>query len=63
MKKLFLFLPLAALLTTAGCRKDLLRQPVEPCSNEHVANPGHPMKDSVEAIMTRYIAKGYPGSK
>lgn len=61
MKKLFLFLPLAALLTTAGCRKDLLRQPVEPCSNEHVANPGHPMKDSVEAIMARYIAKGIPG--
>ena len=61
MKKLSLFLVVTVLLITAGCRKDLQRLPIEPCSNEFTHNANHPLKDSVEAIMARYIAKGIPG--
>jgi D-alanyl-D-alanine carboxypeptidase len=61
MKKISLALILAILLLASGCRKELFRQPVEPCGNEHSNNAAHPLKDSVEAIMARYIAKGIPG--
>lgn len=61
MQKLSLFFILITLLIFSSCRKDLLRQPVEPCANNIANNAAHPMKDSIEAIMARYIAKGLPG--
>ena len=61
MQKLSLSFLLVALLIFSGCRKDLFRQTVEPCSNDVANNNTHPMKDSIEAIVARYIAKGIPG--
>ncbi|HEY1112720.1 MAG TPA: serine hydrolase domain-containing protein [Chitinophagaceae bacterium] len=61
MKKFSLPIFFITLLILSGCRKDLLQQPVAPCSKENVSNSTHPMKDSVEAIIARYIAKGIPG--
>lgn len=62
MKKLFIPFILLSFLILSGCRKDLFQQPVKPCSGTDVSiNPAHPMKDSIEAIMARYIAKGIPG--
>lgn len=61
MQKISLLLTLFFLLIFSSCRKDLLRQSIEPCSDNNTNNTAHPMKDSVEAIMARYIAKGIPG--
>lgn len=58
---LFLFAALT-LFVFPACRKDLLQQPVVTCFNNNIPNnPYHPMKDSVEAIIARYINKGIPG--
>lgn len=62
MKKFMLPIICLVILVHSGCRKELLRQPLVPCgSSDIVNNTAHPMKDSVEAIMARYIARGIPG--
>lgn len=58
---LFFLLVLAALLV-AGCTKDVYDLPsATPPPAETPANEAHPMKDSIDAIVSRYIAKGIPG--
>ncbi len=62
MNKALISLVLAGSLACTGCQKDIFRQPVTSCTSSGVIhNPAHPMKDSVEEIMARYINKGIPG--
>lgn len=62
MTKIAFSFILFILLIHSGCRKDLFQQAVKPCTGNIItSNPAHPMKDSVAAIMAKYIAKGIPG--
>lgn len=55
-------LTLVAMVTfSSGCRKDLFRAPVSNVTHFVISNPAHPMRDSVDAIVARYAAKGIPG--
>lgn len=56
-------LPLLILLSIlSGCRKELFRNTTETCEASTVLSNGkHPLKDSVDAIIAKYIAKGIPG--
>ena len=58
---LFFFFALVFLLA-AGCTKDVYDLPVgTPSTEAPPVNQAHPMKDSINAIVGRYIAKGIPG--
>lgn len=63
MKKLSYFIIISALIvSTSSCRKDLFQQPVTNCIDSNIPNnPNHPLKDSVDAIVNKYIGKGIPG--
>lgn len=62
MKNILFVITLIISLFITGCHKDLFKQDVTPCTgNTVVNNPAHPLKDSIEAIVARYISKGIPG--
>ncbi len=62
MKTNLIFFFALALLLAAGCTKDVYDLPVgTPSQEAPAANPAHPMKDSIDSIVGRYIAKGIPG--
>ncbi|HEY0751783.1 MAG TPA: serine hydrolase domain-containing protein [Chitinophagaceae bacterium] len=62
MKNIILLIISGLLIITTGCQKDLYKHETPACSGTAVPNNlAHPMKDSVNAIMSRYIAKGIPG--
>lgn len=62
MKTNLIFFFVLALLLAAGCTKDVYDLPVgTPSQEPPPANPAHPMKDSIDAIVGRYVAKGIPG--
>ena len=60
MKKIS-FLLLLFIAAFSGCKKDVLKGSHDPCFGSKPANATHPMKDSLQAMIDRYIAKGLPG--
>ena len=60
MKKYSLLL-LLPVFFTLSCRKELFVQPVKPCTGSISVNLNHPMRDSIQHIINKYIAKGIPG--
>lgn len=44
-----------------ACRKNLFDQPQQDAPGTVIVNPGHPMKDSLQFIIDKYVAKGLPG--
>ncbi|MGZ5246224.1 MAG: serine hydrolase domain-containing protein [Flavitalea sp.] len=61
MKK-FVLPVLFTLAVLTGCRKELFRNTSDTCeASQILSNAQHPLKDSVDAIIARYIAKGIPG--
>jgi D-alanyl-D-alanine carboxypeptidase len=44
-----------------SCQKDVLTQPVKTIANTISSNSEHPMQDSLQAIIDKYVAKGIPG--
>lgn len=61
MKKTFLSAMTMAVLVLGSCQKNLFRQSVQECNGTIQNNESHPMKDSIDAIVARYIGKGIPG--
>lgn len=55
------FLFLTATLAFASCKKDSVKDPYDACSCSVPIYTTHPMKDSLQAIINRYITKGIPG--
>ena len=62
MKKFLLPLLLLFILILPGCRKDIFSwQGGSINKSPLINNTQHPLKDSIETIIARYIAKGIPG--
>lgn len=55
------FIFLASLFSS--CQKDLLVSDYEQGNDEILSNPNHPMKDSIQFLVEKYIAKGIPGAQ
>lgn len=47
----------------SSCQKDLLVSDYQPVNDEIQSNPNHPMKDSIQFLVEKYIAKGIPGAQ
>lgn len=61
MKKYVCSLFLFIVFASASCRHEVFTQPVRQCNCSVTLNPLHPMKDSLNAIINKYITKGLPG--
>lgn len=62
MKKNSIYLIILIIFSLAACRKDLVQWPAGTCNGTTLLkNNSHPLKDSIEAIVAKYIAKGIPG--
>ena len=61
MKHFFTLALVLAVLSSTGCQKDITAPYPKPCIDAIANNAAHPMKDSLQAIIDRYIAKGIPG--
>jgi D-alanyl-D-alanine carboxypeptidase len=51
----------AAITAFTSCRKELYVEPSVTEGGSIAVNPGHPMKDSLKALVQKHIAKGIPG--
>ena len=51
------------LAVTSSCRQDLLNLDYQPVDDDLVTNPNHPMKDSLQFLVDKYITKGIPGAQ
>ncbi|MCU7549466.1 beta-lactamase family protein [Chitinophagaceae bacterium LB-8] len=61
MKKFVFTLGVFAVVSSIGCRQESFTQPTKQCNGMVAVNSLHPMKDSLQAIISRYIARGLPG--
>lgn len=48
-------------LLASACTKDVYQLPTRDAEADVLPNPAHPLKDSIDAIVARYIEKGLPG--
>lgn len=49
------------LITATGCRKDLYQLKTVTCTAETPMNAAHPMKDSLQRIIDKFVQLGIPG--
>jgi len=64
MKTLHIFLlSLSVGFLIASCNQDLLDNDYEPVDEIPESNPNHPMKDSLQFIVDKYISEGIPGAQ
>lgn len=49
------------LLILAGCREGVFQAAAQPCKMPLVLNNQHPMKDSLQWLVNKYVADGIPG--
>ncbi len=64
MKKLqHLIIALSILGFTISCSRDLLDMDYQPGNDDLVSNPNHPMKDSLQILVKKYISDGIPGAQ
>ena len=61
MKRIFIVAIAIGLLFFSSCRKDVYSTAVTPVGGVLPKNANHPMKDSLEFIINKHIAKGVPG--
>ncbi len=54
---------ISVLILTSSCEKNLLPEDYHPGDDDLVTNPGHPMKDSLQILVDKYIAGGIPGAQ
>ena len=47
----------------SSCQKDLLVSDYQPVNDEIQSNPNHPMKDSIQFLVEKYITRGIPGAQ
>src|SRR5512145_2421768 len=59
-KKIGLFAAILLALSIS-CSKDPFNTDYHPNSDEFESNPDHPMKDSLQFIIDKYVGKGIPG--
>jgi D-alanyl-D-alanine carboxypeptidase len=52
-----------SLLLICSCQQDLLVSDYQPGDDNLQSNPNHPMKDSIQFIVDKYISDGIPGTQ
>ncbi len=52
---------LSVLLILPGCQKNLYQAAAQPCKIPVVINNQHPMKDSLQWLVNKYVSDGIPG--
>lgn len=64
MKKLHIFIVVCTVLSFASsCNQDLLVTDYQPGRDDLASNPNHPMKDSLQFLVNKYVADGIPGAQ
>ncbi|MBI5373433.1 MAG: beta-lactamase family protein [Sphingobacteriales bacterium] len=61
MKKHLVLIAVYVSLFLAACQKNLFDQPQQDAPGNVQVNPNHPMKDSLQYIINKYVAAGLPG--
>lgn len=61
MKLFHILLILLVFASLNSCRKELLGSDYQPTTEEIISNPLHPMRDSIQTIVNKYIGMGIPG--
>ncbi|HQU59318.1 MAG TPA: serine hydrolase domain-containing protein [Saprospiraceae bacterium] len=61
MKTNLLFLFFWTALLAAACTKEAYQQPTHDAGADVAINPDHPLRDSIDAIVGKYVEKGLPG--
>ena len=61
MKRILIVAIAIGLLFFSSCRKDVYSTAVTPVGGVLPKNANHPMKDSLEIIINKHLAKGVPG--
>ncbi|MEJ0106541.1 MAG: serine hydrolase [Bacteroidota bacterium] len=61
MKQSLLLTAFFAILIFSSCQKSLFVQEQQDSQGTVRINPDHPMKDSLQVIIDKYVAKGLPG--
>jgi D-alanyl-D-alanine carboxypeptidase len=61
MKKYIFVFIACTVFAGISCNKEYNTPPVNQCNGSIAVNPVHPMKDSLQAIIKKYIAIGLPG--
>lgn len=56
-----LFIALVLSMLTSSCEKNLLSSDYSPGNDDLISNPHHPMKDSLQFLIDKYVAEGLPG--
>lgn len=57
----FIFATLCMAIVVISCQKDLFISDYQPGNDVIQSNPDHPLNDSVQIIIDKYIAEGIPG--
>ena len=58
-----LIIVLSTLTLTSSCQQDMLNTDYQPESDNLDSNPNHPMKDSLQFLINKYISDGIPGAQ
>jgi D-alanyl-D-alanine carboxypeptidase len=59
--RIVLFITLITITVFSSCKKELYVQSAVTVGGSVTVNPGHPMKDSITALVQKHLAKGIPG--
>lgn len=54
---------ISALVLAGSCQQNLLDTDYQPGNDNIDYNPDHPMKDSIQALVNKYISDGIPGAQ
>lgn len=59
----FIIISITILGLVSSCGQDLLNADYQSGSDDLVSNPNHPMKDSLQFLVEKYISDGIPGAQ
>jgi D-alanyl-D-alanine carboxypeptidase len=59
----FIIITMISLLLISSCQQDLLVSDYQPGDDNLPSNPNHPMKDSLQFLVDKYISDGIPGAQ
>jgi D-alanyl-D-alanine carboxypeptidase len=61
MKQTLLFIAVSVSFFLTACQKNLFEQQQQDATGNVIINPNHPMKDSLQFIINKYVSAGIPG--